>query len=106
MNLLAFPGLGTIMAGRAIGYTQATVMVAGFGLAVGFMIYYFWCMAHFATSDWSEEEFRSHYREWLWALWLGCALSLAAWCWALVSTIGILRRASKAMMGQGIRSPS
>src|SRR5260221_4896318 len=38
MNQLAFPGLGTVMAGRKIGYFQAAIMLAGFFLAMGFML--------------------------------------------------------------------
>ena len=36
LNQLAFPGAGTVMAGRKIGYAQATIMVAGFVLVMLF----------------------------------------------------------------------
>src|ERR1043166_4868547 len=41
INQLAFPGMGTVMAGRRSGYVQAAVMVAGFLLTMGFMFVFF-----------------------------------------------------------------
>ncbi|MCI0744772.1 MAG: hypothetical protein L0Y58_05125 [Verrucomicrobia subdivision 3 bacterium] len=95
VNQLAFPGLGTVMAGRWTGYLQAALMLAGFCLAMGFMFWYFLCLARFVTGALNDEEFRSHYRQWLWALWSGGGLCVIAWCWSLVSSIAIVRRAAQ-----------
>jgi hypothetical protein len=91
MNLLAFPGLGTIMARRWIGYVQAVVMVAGFCLFVGFMGLYFISFGRFAMD--SPDEFRAHYQPFLWALLTGLGLCLVAWLWSLLSSLLILRDA-------------
>ena len=95
MNQLAFPGLGTIMARRWTGYIQATIMVLGFCLFVGFMLVYFADVSRFALGELSDEQFRAHYRSWLWTLWGGLGLTVLAWLWALVSSIFILREASR-----------
>ncbi len=95
MNQLAFPGLGTVMAGRKIGYFQAAVMLAGFFLAMGFMLLYLIAVVRFLShSEWNEAEYRALYRPYAWAGVSGAALCLAAWCWAGFSSISILRSSS------------
>ncbi len=93
MNMLGLPGLGTIMAGRAIGYVQAAVMCLGFFLTVGFMMWYLGSSVssfkRFMTTGVPEE---LHYQPWLWVLWLGLALSSIAWIWSLISSLVILRQ--------------
>ena len=39
------------------------------------------------------EDTTIHYEPWLWVLWLGLALSIIAWTWALFSSLIILRQA-------------
>ena len=95
VNQLAFPGLGTIVAGRWVGYLQATIMVAGFCVFVGFMLWFFWGLAQFAADEWSERQFRAHCVRQLWALWWGLGLCALAWFWALWSSIFILRDAGR-----------
>src|SRR5712692_7572268 len=95
MNQLAFPGLGTVMAGRKIGYFQAAIMLAGFFLAMGFMLLYLIAVVRFLShSEWNEAEYRALYRSSAWAGISGVALCLAAWCWAWFSSISILRSSS------------
>ena len=91
MNLLAFPGVGTIMAGRRQGYAQAIVMLAGFGLFVAFMGLYFISFGRFAME--SPDEFRARYQPFLWALTTGLGLCLVAWLWSLLSSLLVLREA-------------
>src|SRR5213594_1373324 len=92
MNQLAFPGLGTIMAGRRIGYVQATIMVTGFCLFVGFMLWYFAAFGRFITSGGDEEQFKATFRSTVWMLCSGLGLCAFAWGWSLVSSISILRK--------------
>ena len=40
VNQLAFPGLGTLMMGRRVGYAQAAVMLAGFFLTMGYLLWH------------------------------------------------------------------
>ena len=40
INLAAFPGLGTVLAGRRGGYSPAIIMVGGFVLVMGYMLWY------------------------------------------------------------------
>jgi len=81
------------MARRWTGYFQATIMVVGFCLFVGFMLVYFVDFSRFATGELSDEQFRAHYRSWLWALWSGLGLSALAWFWALWSSVFIVGEA-------------
>ena len=96
MNQLAFPGLGTIMAGLRVGYLQASIMVPGFVLATGFMLWFILCSARYlASSTWDEGRYVAEYRPYAWMGKLGLALCILAWCWSLVSSIGILCQARK-----------
>jgi hypothetical protein len=95
MNQLAFPGLGTVMARRWTGYIQATLMVLGFCLFVGFMLFYFARLGQLVTNEVSDEQFRTQWRAGLWALWSGLGLCAFAWLWALGSSFFILRDASR-----------
>lgn len=87
VNQLAFPGLGTIMAQRKIGYLQAAVMIAGFVLTMGFLLTYLSAVAQYLQhSEWSEEQFRAQYLPHQWAIVAGTSLCGLAWIWALVSS--------------------
>src|SRR6185295_12947044 len=74
VNQLAFPGLGTIMAGRRIGFPQAAVMLLGFFLAVGFMAWFIFCALRGISVASSEDQFHAGYRPYLWAGGTGLAL--------------------------------
>src|SRR5437667_5708905 len=75
VNQLAFPGLGTIMMGRRLGYLQAAIMLAGFFLTMGFLVWYLVCAGRYASDpSWSEADFVSRYRGYQWSLYLGLAL--------------------------------
>ena len=92
-NQLAFPGLGTILVGRRVGYAQATLMVAGFILATGFIVWFIVCSIRYAMNPaWDETEFKSTYQPFQWALRYGLALCAVAWVWALISSVAIWRR--------------
>ncbi|MCZ7636453.1 MAG: hypothetical protein M5U12_10770 [Verrucomicrobia bacterium] len=85
-NVLTLPGLGSVAAGRAIGYAQAGTALAGFGLTLHglFRIVRAWLdvgelPVGFTTSFWVSL--------------VGVAMFAAAWLWALITSLGILRDA-------------
>src|SRR5436190_1307804 len=92
INQLAFPGMGSVMAGRWSGYFEGAIMLAGFFLTMGFMCSYFASLFSFMShSPGGEVHFLELCRPYAWAGIAGVALCLIAWCWALVSSIAILR---------------
>ena len=92
VNQLAFPGLGTIMVGRRVGYFQATIMVIGFVMVTGFLLWFIYCSVRYAVNPiWTEADFTGRYRPYKWAVTWGLAFCAVAWLWALVSSIQILR---------------
>jgi hypothetical protein len=96
INLFAFPGLGTVLAGRRGGYLQAIIMVAGFVLVVGYLLLYIGVAMHYMINGtWTEAEFHAKYRPYLWALYDGLGLCLVAWVWALWSSVILWRKRNK-----------
>jgi len=96
INQLAFPGLGTIMAGRRIGYLQAVIMVVGFVLTTGFMLWFIViAVRHTLNTGGPAPDFAALSAPYAWIGKSGSALSLLAWCWSLVSSINVLRAARK-----------
>ena len=96
VNQGAFPGLGTLMMGRRVGYAQAAIMVAGFFLTMGFLVWYLVCVGRYATnSTWSEAHFKSLYQPYRWSLYWGLGLCAAAWFWSLFSSLAMLRAGRK-----------
>ena len=96
MNQLAFPGVGTVMAGRRIGYIQAVLMLSGFLLATGFMLWAINCSVHALINGlMDEEKLKAQYLPYAWMGKLGFGLCLVAWFWSLGSSFGILRQVPK-----------
>src|SRR5262245_30116821 len=92
INQAAFPGLGTLMTGRRVGYAQAAVMLAGFFLTMGFLIWYLVCVGRYAVNPtWSEDHFKSLYHRCTWSLYWGLGLCAVAWVWSLFSSIAMVR---------------
>jgi hypothetical protein len=92
VNQFAFPGLGTIMMRRRVGYFQASIMVTGFVLTTGYLLWFIVCAARYASNPaWTEADFTGRYRPYKWALTWGLVLCAIAWAWALVSSLQILR---------------
>jgi hypothetical protein len=92
INQLAFPGLGTLLMGRRVGYAQAALMIVGFFLVTGFLVWYLVSFIRYVgSSTWDEETFRKHYLPCQWALYYGLAFCVVAWIWSLFSSITILR---------------
>lgn len=96
LNQLAFPGAGTVMAGRRVGYIQAIIMVAGFVLTMTYLFAVIASIANFAVSGTvTEAEYHKQYQVYTWAGKYGLILSVLAWCWSLVSSIAIIRNVRK-----------
>ncbi len=94
---LTLPGIGSLLAGRAVGYFQIVVYMVGFALTIifgiRFMVWYFNNSAHLQQIQ-ADPDIYFH-EVWLqvrWAL-LGIALCAVAWLWALMSSLGILAKA-------------
>src|SRR5882672_728891 len=103
VNQLAFPGLGTLMMGRRVGYAQAAIMLAGFTLAMGFLLWYLLCAGRYAVNpSWDETHFTSLYRPYKWSLYWGLGLCAVAWVWALLSSIAMVRAARLGTQSQPI----
>lgn len=93
-NQLALPGLGTVMAGRKIGYVQLLFSVSGFILTTAFLI---WALPN--IGDWippssDENVVIANFEKW--KTWFivaatGIALFFVGWCMALFSSRSIVR---------------
>jgi hypothetical protein len=80
------------MAGRRIGYVQAAIMLAGFFLATGFMLWYIATGVRAALSMMGTEiDWQAQYRPYVWVAKSGVVLCVFAWTWSLLSSITILR---------------
>lgn len=88
INLLAFPGLGSILAGRRSGYLQAPLMLAGFFLAVGFMGLYLRDTYRALASGGANFEFESAHLTWM--AWWGFGLCIVSWVWAGLTSLSLL----------------
>ncbi|MBN2508260.1 MAG: hypothetical protein JXQ71_16395 [Verrucomicrobia bacterium] len=95
VNLLAFPGLGTVLARRRVGYAQAAVMVTGFLMGMGCFVWFLAAvLALLQTGD--EEAWRQHVRSGGAVGLAGVALCAVAWLWALASSIRLWREGRRA----------
>jgi H+/gluconate symporter-like permease len=100
---LAVPGLGSVVAGRKVGYAQMAVYFTGFLLTVIFGLRF----VYWALANWSAFQTELHDPEasplatlsdlWQrthWAL-LGIALFAIAWPWALLTSRTLMAEAQK-----------
>ncbi|HUR44254.1 MAG TPA: hypothetical protein VMZ27_00165 [Candidatus Saccharimonadales bacterium] len=96
-NQLAFPGLGTVMAGRKmIGYFQVSIMVCGFLLTMYFFCWYVGSLIQAPfQSNWNEQIFYKELGRQKWFGIVGAAVCLLVWSWSLFSSMDILREARK-----------
>jgi hypothetical protein len=96
LNQLAFPGAGTVMAGRNIGYVQAIVMIIGFVLTMLYLFVVIGGLLSLLTdSRMSEAQFQATRHRYALEGEIGLALCLFAWCWSLASSIAMLRQSQK-----------
>ena len=97
---LALPGFGSLMAGRAAGYPQAAMNVAGFGLTLWFGVRFaIWVFQNWSAIYGPEgDPVQTMIDIWLGARWslLGMALFGVSWLWALLTNAAILHSARQA----------
>ncbi len=97
-NLAALPGLGSLAAGRRIGYAQAAVALAGFGLSLLWMGLF--------IRDWrAQGELPIGWRPTLWVGITGIGLFGAGWLWALVTSRSLLREARRTEVPEAVPVP-
>lgn len=85
INQLATPGLGTLIAGRIVtGMLQLALALAGFCFFVAWFVA---VMRQF----YGQIEGNVEVKPVGWIGWTGAALFLAAWLWALGTSIGLIR---------------
>lgn len=85
-NLLVLPGLGSLVAGRRIGFVQAFLALAGIIL----MNYWLFCFLR----DWYQTKtFVLDLGPQKWCAIIGSLLLLIAWMWSFVTSIQTVREA-------------
>ena len=96
VNLVAFPGLGTAMAGRRIGIAQIMLVLAGVCMILGFAALYFNSVMKVVLDPLTTEaDWWSALRAYAWLGISGFAISVVAWVWSLISGLSILRAAKE-----------
>ena len=97
LNLLAWPGLGSLLAGeRLVGLVQMAVFFAGF------LVFCAWAFRNFSEyyqlmfGDVPPEAFQLTWR--LVPVWAG--LCLLAWCWSLFTNVSLSRTAARERAGE------
>jgi hypothetical protein len=102
-NQLALPGFGTVMAGRKIGYAQLALSVSGVLCFTAFLIYALPQLGELLrqltnpTDDPDAAlEFLARWVPWLGVAFAGIFLWMAAWFWALGTSVKAVRGGSKA----------
>lgn len=97
-NLLVLPGLGSLVAGRRVGWAQLVLALAG----VGLFGYGLWRLLR----DWLASEGPVfEFTRGLGALLAGLGLSLAAWVWALVTSLQVHRAAREGESAPAAAAP-
>jgi len=90
VNQLVCPGIGTIMAGKRIGFVQAALMIAGTCLALAYALMYLSAVYKFALDgSITEAKFRSILPS-PWMGIIGFGLCIGVWFWTLVMSLRIL----------------
>jgi hypothetical protein len=104
----AFPGSGSLLAGRRVGYLQLILTLTGFTLTTWFGLKFtVWGIRHLSellqpTGD-PLENLLALWHECRWAL-AGLGIFGVAWIWALLTSMGILR-AARAQAAPGTKPP-
>jgi hypothetical protein len=102
---LTLPGFGSLLAGRAIGYAQIAIAIAGFAITTIFGVrFIIWYFANYTRITQAQDDVGGNlYSVWLevrWAL-LGMALFAVAWLWALGTSLLIVAE-SRSGEGPGV----
>jgi hypothetical protein len=83
-NLLVLPGLGSVMAGRKVGYLQMLLSLGGFVLTLVALVRIVLLWAQ----DFQLPPEPGLYRSAI----IGLAVVLLAWCWSLLTSLAEFRR--------------
>lgn len=94
---LGLPGAGSLMAGRWVGYGQLLVAVLGLGLTLVFGVKFLaWCVRNLDQLRAPDVDpsfvLTGIWRELRWVL-AGFGLFGVAWCWALGTSLLVMRKA-------------
>jgi hypothetical protein len=93
-NTFAFPGLGTVMAKRPIGFVQVALTLLGFTIFMGFMLWFLGGLLRTAGDESGDlQKFYDLVKARAWIGGAGLGLVVGSWFWAILSSIGILRAA-------------
>jgi hypothetical protein len=93
INQFATPGLGSIMGGRLrSGIGQLSLAVTGFGLV---MVWFALTMIQYYGQITSDAPVKIHWGPAL----AGVVIFAFSWCWALVTSISLLRESKSDSMG-------
>ena len=93
-NLVVLPGLGSVAAGRKIGYVQAALALIGLVLTSAFAAWFFnaWFHAPHPPADLDElKQFFAGGLTYVKAGGIGFACFLMGWFWALATSINLMR---------------
>jgi hypothetical protein len=88
-NLVACPGVGTLMAGRKIGYAQGGLAVAGAIPLAGYISWFSFQKFNALLNVEGNLHAAAGYGPW-WIGAVGLGIFALAWLWSLVSSIQIL----------------
>lgn len=88
-NLAGLPGLGSLVAGRRVGFFQAPIAATGFALTLFWLASFVRTWADSGAFPWDGGP---HFKQALW----GVGIFLVGWTWALFTSLSILREARRA----------
>lgn len=94
-NLLVLPGMGSVMAGRRVGYAQGLLALAGVVFSMVFaleLVRGWWLMGELVLPTGRS----------LLVGGLGILLFASGWCWGLATGLRLLRDAGRVDGGSGL----
>ena len=95
---LALPGSGSVAGGRRVGYFQMTLALVGLGMSLfSGMRFIGWAVSHLPRFyDPATDPVVALQDLWRAARWplLGMGVFAVAWLWALMTSLGLLHRAT------------
>jgi hypothetical protein len=93
-NLLVLPGLGSLLAGRRVGWLQAALALVGFALSTVWLVW-------FVATFFREGGFPLDGGPYLPAGLLGVLVFAVSWVWGLLTGLRVVRESRGARTGSG-----
>lgn len=93
---LAVPGIGSLLAGRIVGYFQLAVYGAGFAVSMYFGVQtLYWYQQNYSRLTQQDDPSGSLFEMWVHVKWplVGVALCALAILWGFISSCGIMAQA-------------